>query len=88
MLDGDINVIVIEDGDNVYCGVMGFDMMGNNNMLNIIGSVMVNGDYDKDSVMVGSSDIFMGMFISGSNNVVDLSGMFNINVSDMSNVNE
>ncbi|EBU7629436.1 hypothetical protein DK710_25400, partial [Salmonella enterica subsp. enterica serovar Virchow] len=30
----------------------------------------------------------MGMSISGSNNAVDLSGTLNINVSDMSNVNE
>lgn len=87
-LDGDINVTATEDGDNVYRGATGLDMTGNNNTLNIIGSVTVNGDYDKDSVMAGSSDTLMGMSISGSNNAVDLSGTLNINVSDMSNVNE
>ncbi|EAV9352494.1 autotransporter adhesin BigA [Salmonella enterica subsp. enterica] len=87
-LDGDINVTATEDGDNVYRGATGLDMTGNNNTLNIIGSVTVNGDYDKDSVMAGSSDTLMGMSISGSNNAVDLSGTLNINVSDMSNVDE
>ncbi|PHP59353.1 hypothetical protein CR086_27290, partial [Salmonella enterica subsp. enterica serovar Typhimurium] len=77
-----------EDGDNVYRGATGLDMTGNNNTLNIIGSVTVNGDYDKDSVMAGSSDTLMGMSISGSNNAVDLTGTLNINVSDMSNVDE
>ncbi|EJI4881952.1 autotransporter adhesin BigA, partial [Salmonella enterica] len=87
-LDGDINVTATEDGDNVYRGATGLDMTGNNNTLNIIGSVTVNGDYDKDSVMAGSSDTLMGMSISGSNNAVDLTGTLNINVSDMSNVDE
>ncbi|EJU7422936.1 autotransporter adhesin BigA [Salmonella enterica] len=87
-LDGDINVTATEDGDNVYRGATGFDMTGNNNTLNIIGSVTVNADYDKDSVMAGSSDTLMGMSISGSNNAVDLTGTLNINVSDMSNVDE
>ncbi|HAK5455714.1 TPA: autotransporter adhesin BigA [Salmonella enterica] len=87
-LDGDINVTATEDGDNVYRGATGLDMTGNNNTLNIIGSVTVNGDYDKDSMMAGSSDTLMGMSISGSNNAVDLTGTLNINVSDMSNVDE
>ncbi|EGA3928362.1 autotransporter adhesin BigA [Salmonella enterica] len=87
-LDGDINVTATEDGDNVYRGATGLDMTGNNNTLNIIGSVTVNADYDKDSVMAGSSDTLMGMSISGSNNAVDLTGTLNINVSDMSNVDE
>ncbi|EEG3118296.1 autotransporter domain-containing protein, partial [Salmonella enterica subsp. enterica] len=87
-LDGDINVTATEDGDNVYRGATGLDMTGDNNTLNIIGSVTVNGDYDKDSVMAGSSDTLLGMSISGSNNAVDLTGTLNINVSDMSNVNE
>ncbi|WP_348241892.1 hypothetical protein, partial [Salmonella enterica] len=76
-----------EDVDNVYRGATGLVMNGNNNTLNIIGSVTVNGDYDKDSVMAGSCDTLMGRSISGSNIAVDLSGTLYINVSEMSNVN-
>ncbi|MCY4991261.1 hypothetical protein OV001_25025, partial [Salmonella enterica subsp. enterica serovar 1,4,[5],12:i:-] len=85
-LDGDINVTAVEDSDSVYRGATGIDITGDNNTLDIVGNVTVNGDYDNDSVMAGSTDTLQGMSVSGDNNQVDLTGTLNINVSDMSNV--
>ncbi|EDA0143752.1 autotransporter adhesin BigA, partial [Salmonella enterica subsp. enterica] len=82
-LDGDINVVSVQDSDGVFRGANGVNVSGDSNTVDIIGSVNMLADYAQDS-LIASDTPLTGVTISGNNNSITLDGGLDINVNDQS----
>ncbi|EAO5315160.1 autotransporter domain-containing protein [Salmonella enterica] len=84
-LDGDINVISVQDSDGVFRGVTGVNVSGDSNTVNIAGNVNMNAEHEQDSLIARQPSL-IGITVSGANNDIALNGALDINVGDLSTV--
>ncbi|APW70308.1 autotransporter adhesin BigA [Salmonella enterica subsp. enterica serovar Antsalova str. S01-0511] len=85
-LDGDINVISVQDSDGVFRGATGVNVSGDSNTVAISGNMNISAaEYQQDS-LIASDTPLTGIVISGNNNNITLDGGLNIDVNDQSSV--
>ncbi|EKG2924409.1 autotransporter adhesin BigA [Salmonella enterica] len=84
-LDGDINVISVQDSDGVFRGATGVNVSGDSNTVNITGNVNMNAEHEQDSLIARQPSL-IGITVSGANNDIALNGALDINVGDLSTV--
>ncbi|EAW0620607.1 autotransporter domain-containing protein [Salmonella enterica subsp. enterica serovar Luciana] len=84
-LDGDINVISVQDSDGVFRGATGVNVSGDSNTVNIAGNVNMNAEHEQDSLIARQPSL-IGITVSGANNDIALNGALDINVGDLSTV--
>ncbi|ECZ9743761.1 autotransporter domain-containing protein [Salmonella enterica subsp. enterica serovar Telelkebir] len=82
-LDGDINVISVQDSDGVFRGATGVNVSGDSNTVNIAGNVNMNAEHEQDSLIARQPSL-IGITVSGANNDIALNGALDINVGDLS----
>ncbi|EDH5350812.1 autotransporter adhesin BigA [Salmonella enterica] len=84
-LDGDINVISVQDSDGVFRGATGVNVSGDSNTVNIAGNVNMSAEFEQNSLIAGDTPL-TGVTVNGANNDITLNGTFDINVGDLSTV--
>lgn len=84
-LDGDINVISVQDSDGVFRGATGVNVSGDSNTVNIAGNVNMSAEFEQNSLIAGDTPL-TGVTVNGANNDITLDGTFDINVGDLSTV--
>ncbi|EBF9276854.1 autotransporter domain-containing protein [Salmonella enterica] len=84
-LDGDINVISVQDSDGVFRGATGVNVSGDSNTVNIAGNVNMSAEREQDSLIARQPSL-IGITVSGANNDIALNGALDINVGDLSTV--
>ncbi|EJY6623527.1 autotransporter adhesin BigA [Salmonella enterica] len=84
-LDGDINVISVQDSDGVFRGATGVNVSGDSNTVNIAGNVNMSAEHEQDSLIARQPSL-IGITVSGANNDIALNGALDINVGDLSTV--
>ncbi|EKS6179020.1 autotransporter adhesin BigA [Salmonella enterica] len=84
-LDGDINVISVQDSDGVFRGATGVNVSGDSNTVNIAGNVNMSAEFEQNSLIAGDTPL-TGVTVNGANNDITLDGTLDINVGDLSTV--
>ncbi|EBP1417083.1 autotransporter domain-containing protein [Salmonella enterica] len=84
-LDGDINVISVQDSDGVFRGATGVNVSGDSNTVNIAGNVNMSAEHEQDSLIARQPSL-IGITVSGANNDIALNGALGINIGDLSTV--
>ncbi|EGI5820691.1 autotransporter domain-containing protein [Salmonella enterica subsp. enterica serovar Sandiego] len=84
-LDGDINVISVQDSDGVFRGATGVNVSGDSNTVNIAGNVNMSAEFEQNSLIAGDTPL-TGVTVNGANNDITLDGTFDINVGDLSTI--
>ncbi|EAU7109743.1 autotransporter domain-containing protein [Salmonella enterica] len=54
-LDGDINVVSVQDSEGVFSSATGVNVSGDNNAVDITGSVNISADYGQDDLAAGAN---------------------------------
>ncbi|HEC7696980.1 TPA: autotransporter adhesin BigA, partial [Salmonella enterica subsp. enterica serovar Kivu] len=85
-LDGDINVVSVQDSESVFRAATGVNVSGDSNAVDITGNVNISADYGQDALAQSDTPL-TGVTISGDGNNVALNGALNINDKDLSAVN-
>ncbi|MDI5682172.1 hypothetical protein MJI72_23970, partial [Salmonella enterica subsp. enterica serovar Kentucky] len=66
-LDGDINVISVQDSDGVFRGATGVNVSGDSNTVNIAGNVNMSAEFEQNSLIAGDTPL-TGVTVNGANN--------------------
>ncbi|ECP7868990.1 autotransporter adhesin BigA [Salmonella enterica] len=82
-LDGDINVVSVQDSEGVFSSATGVNVSGDNNAVDITGSVNISADYGQDDLAAGAPPL-TGVVVGGNGNTVTLNGALNIDDNDLS----
>lgn len=53
-LDGDINVVSVQDSEGVFSSATGVSVSGDNNAVDITGNVNISADYGQDDLAAGA----------------------------------
>ncbi|EBI4202134.1 autotransporter domain-containing protein [Salmonella enterica] len=72
-LDGDINVVSVQDSEGVFSSATGVNVSGDNNAVDITGSVNISADYGQDDLAAGAPPL-TGVVVGGNGNTVTLNG--------------
>lgn len=84
-LDGDINVVSVQDSEGVFSSATGVNVSGDNNAVDITGNVNISADYGQDDLAAGDPPL-TGVVVGGNGNTVTLNGTLNIDDNDLSAV--
>ncbi|QCV26512.1 autotransporter domain-containing protein [Salmonella enterica] len=84
-LDGDINVVSVQDSEGVFSSATGVSVSGDNNAVDIAGNVNMSAEHEQDSLIARQPSL-IGITVSGANNDIALNGALDINVGDLSTV--
>ncbi|EAA6845545.1 autotransporter adhesin BigA [Salmonella enterica subsp. enterica serovar Stanleyville] len=84
-LDGDINVVSVQDSEGVFSSATGVSVSGDSNAVDITGNVNISADYGQDDLAAGAPPL-TGVVVSGNDNNITLNGTLNINDSDQTGV--
>ncbi|MFP5846524.1 autotransporter adhesin BigA [Salmonella sp. 741265066_PST] len=84
-LDGDINVVSVQDSEGVFSSATGVNVSGDNNAVDITGNVNISADYGQDALTAGDPPL-TGVVVGGNGNNVTLNGALNIDDNDLSAV--
>ncbi|MBO2434421.1 autotransporter adhesin BigA [Salmonella sp. 32070601201500089SM] len=82
-LDGDINVVSVQDSEGVFSSATGVNVSGDNNAVDITGNVNISADYGQDDLAAGAPPL-TGVVVGGNGNTVTLNGALNIDDNDLS----
>lgn len=82
-LDGDINVVSVQDSEGVFSSATGVNVSGDNNAVDITGNVNISADYGQDDLAAGDPPL-TGVVVGGNDNNVTLNGALNIDDNDLS----
>ncbi|HCM1975427.1 TPA: autotransporter adhesin BigA [Salmonella enterica subsp. houtenae serovar 47:z36:-] len=82
-LDGDINVVSVQDSEGVFSSATGVNVNGDNNAVDITGNVNISADYGQDDLAAGDPPL-TGVVVGGNGNTVTLNGTLNIDDNDLS----
>ncbi|EBS2229078.1 autotransporter adhesin BigA [Salmonella enterica subsp. enterica serovar Middlesbrough] len=82
-LDGDINVVSVQDSEGVFSSATGVNVSGDSNAVDIIGNVNISADYGQDALAAGDPPL-TGVVVGGNGNTVTLNGALNIDDNDLS----
>ncbi|HAK2952682.1 TPA: autotransporter adhesin BigA [Salmonella enterica] len=82
-LDGDINVVSVQDSEGVFSSATGVNVSGDNNAVDITGNVNISADYGQDDLAAGDPPL-TGVVVGGNGNNVTLNGTLNIDDNDLS----
>ncbi|WP_322499568.1 autotransporter adhesin BigA [Salmonella enterica] len=82
-LDGDINVVSVQDSEGVFSSATGVSVSGDNNAVDITGNVNISADYGQDDLAAGAPPL-TGVVVGGNGNTVTLNGALNIDDNDLS----
>ncbi|ELX9019552.1 autotransporter adhesin BigA [Salmonella enterica] len=82
-LDGDINVVSVQDSEGVFSSATGVSVSGDSNAVDITGNVNISADYGQDDLAAGAPPL-TGVVVSGNGNTVTLNGALNIDDNDLS----
>lgn len=82
-LDGDINVVSVQDSEGVFSSATGVNVSGDNNAVDITGNVNISADYGQDDLAAGDPPL-TGVVVGGNGNTVILNGALNIDDNDLS----
>ncbi|HAK2162093.1 TPA: autotransporter adhesin BigA [Salmonella enterica] len=82
-LDGDINVVSVQDSEGVFSSATGVNVSGDNNAVDITGNVNISADYGQDDLAAGAPPL-TGVVVGGNGNTVTLNGTLNIDDNDLS----
>ncbi|EDT6612991.1 autotransporter adhesin BigA [Salmonella enterica subsp. enterica] len=80
-LDGDINVVSVQDSEGVFSSATG--VSGDSNAVDITGNVNISADYGQDDLAAGAPPL-TGVVVGGNGNTVTLNGALNIDDNDLS----
>ncbi|EBV6238335.1 autotransporter domain-containing protein [Salmonella enterica subsp. enterica serovar Saintpaul] len=82
-LDGDINVVSVQDSEGVFSSATGVSVSGDSNAVDITGNVNISADYGQDDLAAGAPPL-TGVVVGGNGNTVTLNGTLNIDDNDLS----
>lgn len=82
-LDGDINVVSVQDSTGVFSSATGVSVSGDSNAVDITGNVNISADYGQDDLAAGAPPL-TGVVVGGNGNTVTLNGALNIDDNDLS----
>ncbi|ECZ7698189.1 autotransporter adhesin BigA, partial [Salmonella enterica] len=82
-LDGDINVVSVQDSEGVSSSATGVSVSGDSNAVDITGNVNISADYGQDDLAAGAPPL-TGVVVGGNGNTVTLNGALNIDDNDLS----
>ncbi|TKU43082.1 autotransporter domain-containing protein [Citrobacter sp. wls714] len=82
-LDGDINVVSVQDSAGVFSTATGVSVSGDSNAVDITGNVNISADYGQDALAAGAPPL-TGVVVGGNGNNVTLNGALNIDDNDLS----
>ncbi|EIM5528676.1 TPA: autotransporter adhesin BigA, partial [Salmonella enterica subsp. enterica serovar Matopeni] len=82
-LDGDINVVSVQDSEGVFSSATGVSVSGDSNAVDITGNVNISADYGQDDLAAGAPPL-TGVVVGGNGNTVTLNGALNIDDNDLS----
>ncbi|WP_375137498.1 autotransporter adhesin BigA [Salmonella enterica] len=82
-LDGDINVVSVQDSEGVFSSATGVNVSGDNNAVDITGNVNISANYGQDDLAAGDPPL-TGVVVGGNGNTVTLNGALNIDDNDLS----
>lgn len=82
-LDGDINVVSVQDSEGVFSSATGVNVSDDNNAVDITGNVNISADYGQDDLAAGDPPL-TGVVVGGNGNNVTLNGALNIDDNDLS----
>ncbi|MDJ8479594.1 autotransporter adhesin BigA [Salmonella enterica] len=82
-LDGDINVVSVQDSEGVFSSATGVSVSGDSNAVDITGNVNISTDYGQDDLAAGAPPL-TGVVVGGNGNTVTLNGALNIDDNDLS----
>ncbi|MEJ3982301.1 autotransporter adhesin BigA [Salmonella enterica subsp. enterica serovar Molade] len=82
-LDGDINVVSVQDSEGVFSSATGVNVSGDSNAVDITGNVNISADYGQDDLAAGAPPL-TGVVVGGNGNTVTLNGALNIDDNDLS----
>lgn len=82
-LDGDINVVSVQDSEGVFSSATGVSVGGDSNAVDITGNVNISADYGQDDLAAGAPPL-TGVVVGGNGNTVTLNGALNIDDNDLS----
>ncbi len=82
-LDGDINVVSVQDSEGVFSSATGVNVSGDSNAVDITGNVNISADYGQDALAAGAPPL-TGVVVGGNGNNVTLNGALNIDDNDLS----
>lgn len=82
-LDGDINVVSVQDSEGVFSSATGVNVSGDSNTVDITGNVNISADYGQDDLAAGAPPL-TGVVVGGNGNTVTLNGALNIDDNDLS----
>lgn len=82
-LDGDINVVSVQDSEGVFSAATGVNVSGDSNTVDITGNVNISADYGQDDLAAGAPPL-TGVVVGGNGNTVTLNGALNIDDNDLS----
>ncbi|HCC0161979.1 TPA: autotransporter adhesin BigA [Salmonella enterica subsp. enterica serovar Paratyphi B] len=82
-LDGDINVVSVQDSEGVFSSATGVSVSGDSNAVDITGNVNISADYGQDDLAAGAPPL-TGVVVGGNGNIVTLNGALNIDDNDLS----
>ncbi|HHW9302827.1 TPA: autotransporter adhesin BigA, partial [Salmonella enterica] len=82
-LDGDINVVSVQDSAGVFSTATGVSVSGDSNAVDITGNVNISADYGQDDLAAGAPPL-TGVVVGGNGNNVTLNGALNIDDNDLS----
>ncbi|MDT0640352.1 autotransporter adhesin BigA [Citrobacter werkmanii] len=82
-LDGDINVVSVQDSAGVFSTATGVSVSGDSNAVDITGNVNISADYGQDALAAGDPPL-TGVVVGGNSNNVTLNGALNIDDNDLS----
>lgn len=82
-LDGDINVVSVQDSEGVFSSATGVNVSGDSNAVDITGNVNISADYGQDALAAGDPPL-TGVVVGGNGNTVTLNGALNIDDNDLS----
>ncbi|EEK6774603.1 autotransporter domain-containing protein, partial [Salmonella enterica] len=72
-LDGDINVVSVQDSEGVFSSATGVSVSGDSNAVDITGNVNISADYGQDDLAAGAPPL-TGVVVGGNGNTVTLNG--------------
>ncbi|ELK2247046.1 autotransporter adhesin BigA [Salmonella enterica] len=82
-LDGDINVVSVQDSEGVFSSATGVSVSDDSNAVDITGNVNISADYGQDDLAAGAPPL-TGVVVGGNGNTVTLNGALNIDDNDLS----
>ncbi|EJT6261762.1 autotransporter adhesin BigA [Salmonella enterica] len=82
-LDGDINVVSVQDSEGEFSSATGVSVSGDSNAVDITGNVNISADYGQDDLAAGAPPL-TGVVVGGNGNTVTLNGALNIDDNDLS----